>query len=99
MGSQGERIYSGLLNQTGTLPIGECKYYVFYSDKILSKTTGEFLSIYFRSYQGGNFSQVKKYETTNGQIRPGTTSLRYPLTEETINNYLTESRMPTCHQG
>ena len=77
--------------------IGESKYYKFYCDKILSKTTGEFLAKYRRDYQGGNYSQVKKYETQNGQIILGTTSIRYPLTEEKVNKYITESRQPTYH--
>jgi hypothetical protein len=83
--------------------IGENIHYLFYSDRIYSKMTGKYLKKYWRSGslnngKGWHWSQLKKYETIKGKIITGGYLIRYPLTIDIVEKYLTESRPPTDHQ-
>ena len=84
--------------------LGENTHYLFYSDRIYSKMTGNYIKKYWRSGEringsGWYWSQLKKYETIKGKIIHGGYLIRYPLTEDKVEKYLTESRQTTCHQG
>jgi len=79
----------------GETLLGEDKNYLFYSDKVYSKMTGRNLIIYVR--MNYSYSQLKRYQTINGNILYGTRTIKYPLTEESVKKYITESIPPTYH--
>ena len=86
--------------------LGETKFYEFYENRIYSKTHYKDLIIYSRTdprtfHSSGRmratyaFSQLK---ATEESYEPKSKIIKYPLTKEKVNQYITESKQTKHHQ-